>query len=88
MTVSGRRREAGQKLAAELQGLGADAEFFPADVRREEDVRNLVDKVVARFGRLDLAVNDAGTEGILGPVTDPRKRPIAAPLTPMSLAPC
>ena len=38
-----------------------------ADVRVEDDVRNLVDQTVARFGRLDIAVNNAGTEGKRGP---------------------
>jgi NAD(P)-dependent dehydrogenase (short-subunit alcohol dehydrogenase family) len=39
-------------------------------VRREEDVRNLIDKTVERFGRLDVAVNTAGTEGVPGPITE------------------
>ena len=67
--VSGRHEDAGQALAAELRGLGGEAEFIGADVRREDDVRNLVDQTVARFGRLDAAVNCAGTEGKPGPVT-------------------
>lgn len=70
LVVSGRRDEAGQALAAELRGLGVEAEYIRADVRREDDVRNLVDKTVARFGRLDVAVNNAGTEGQMGPVID------------------
>ena len=41
-----------------------------ADVRREDDVRNVVDQTVRHFGRLDVAVNDAGTEGRSGPVTE------------------
>jgi NAD(P)-dependent dehydrogenase (short-subunit alcohol dehydrogenase family) len=53
-----------------LRGLGTEAEFVQADVRKEEDVRNLVDKTVARFGRLDVAVNNAGTEGQPGPLTE------------------
>jgi NAD(P)-dependent dehydrogenase (short-subunit alcohol dehydrogenase family) len=36
----------------------------------EDDVRNLVEQTVARFGRLDVAVNNAGTEGKPGPLTD------------------
>jgi NAD(P)-dependent dehydrogenase (short-subunit alcohol dehydrogenase family) len=63
IAVSGRRAEEGRKLAAELRALGAEAEFIQADVRFEDDVRNLVDGTVARFGRLDVAVNAAGTEG-------------------------
>jgi len=69
VVVSGRHDEAGQALAAELRELGGEAEFIRADVRREDDVRNLVDRTVARFGRLDAAVNNAGTEGHPGPVT-------------------
>jgi NAD(P)-dependent dehydrogenase (short-subunit alcohol dehydrogenase family) len=70
LVVSGRHEEAGQALATELRTLGAKAEFVRADVRREEDVRDLVDQTVARFGRLDAAVNSAGTEGHPGPVTE------------------
>ena len=70
IVVSGRHGEAGAALAAELRGLGAEAEFVRADVRHEDDVRNLVDQAVARFGRLDIAVNNAGTEGKPGPVTE------------------
>ena len=69
LVVSGRRDDAGQELVSELRALGAEAEFIRADVRHENDVQNLVDKTVARFGRLDVAVNNAGTEGTLGPVT-------------------
>jgi NAD(P)-dependent dehydrogenase (short-subunit alcohol dehydrogenase family) len=69
LVVSGRRDDAGQALVAELRALGAAAEFIRADVRHESDVQNLVDKTVARFGRLDVAINNAGTEGTPGPVT-------------------
>jgi NAD(P)-dependent dehydrogenase (short-subunit alcohol dehydrogenase family) len=70
VVVSGRRDDAGQALVTELRALGAEAEFVRADVRREDDVRNLVDQAVARFGRLDVAVNNAGTEGQPGPLTE------------------
>jgi len=45
-----------------LRVLGVEAEYIHADVRHEEDVRGLVDGTVKRFGRLDVAVNNAGTE--------------------------
>lgn len=78
IVVSGRRDEAGRSLVAELRELGAEAEFVRADVRRESDVRNLIDQTVARFGRLDVAVNNAGTEGQLGPVTEQTAESYAA----------
>jgi NAD(P)-dependent dehydrogenase (short-subunit alcohol dehydrogenase family) len=70
VVVSGRRDQVGAALAKELRDLGSEAEFVNADVRKDDDVRALVDKTVARFGRLDVAVNNAGTEGQLGPITD------------------
>jgi NAD(P)-dependent dehydrogenase (short-subunit alcohol dehydrogenase family) len=69
LVVSGRKQEAGRALEQELRALGAEAEFVQADVRHESDVQKLVDKAVARFGRLDIAVNNAGTEGARGPIT-------------------
>jgi NAD(P)-dependent dehydrogenase (short-subunit alcohol dehydrogenase family) len=70
VVVSGRHDDAGRDLAGELRKLGAEAEYFRADVRKDDDVRNLIDQTVARFGRLDVAVNNAGTEGKPGPVAD------------------
>lgn len=70
IVVSGRRNDEGEALATELRGLGAEAEFIRADVRHEDEVQNLVDKTVERFGHLDVAVNNAGTEGTPGPVTE------------------
>ena len=70
VVVSGRRDEEGRKLESELRGLGVEAEYVRADVRHEDDVRKLIDRAVARFGRLDVAVNNAGTEGKPGPVTE------------------
>src|SRR6202166_2552287 len=70
VVVSGRRDEEGQKLVSEIRKAGAEAEFIRADVRREDDVRNLIDKTVERFGHLDVAVNTAGTEGVPGPITE------------------
>src|SRR5437879_5149139 len=78
IVVSGRRDKQGQELVAELQGLGAEAIFVRSDVRKDEDVRNLVDQTVARFGRLDIAVNNAGTEGHKGLITDQTAESYAA----------
>jgi NAD(P)-dependent dehydrogenase (short-subunit alcohol dehydrogenase family) len=78
IVVSGRGDDAGQALATELRALGAEAEFVRADVRHESEVQNLIDKTVARFGRLDVAVNNAGTQGQVGPITDQTAESYAA----------
>src|SRR6266851_4109188 len=78
VVISGRSDEGGQKLVAELQKLGAEAEFLRSDVRHDDEVRDLVDKTVARFGRLDVAVNCAGTEGKPGPLTEQTPETYAA----------
>jgi NAD(P)-dependent dehydrogenase (short-subunit alcohol dehydrogenase family) len=78
IVVSGRRDEAGHALTQELRSLGVEAEFIRADVRRENEVRDLIDKTVARFGRLDVAVNNAGTEGKPGLVTQQTPESYAA----------
>jgi NAD(P)-dependent dehydrogenase (short-subunit alcohol dehydrogenase family) len=78
VVVSGRRDEVGRELAKELRSLGAEAEFVNADVRKDSDVRALVDGTVARFGRLDVAVNNAGTEGLVGPITEQTAESYAA----------
>ena len=59
VVVASRRDEAGKALVKELRSFGSEAEFINADVLREDDVRALVDEIVARFGRLDVAVNNA-----------------------------
>jgi NAD(P)-dependent dehydrogenase (short-subunit alcohol dehydrogenase family) len=78
VVASGRHEDAGAALAAELRAAGTEAEFIRADVRHEEDVRALVDATVKRFGRLDVAVNAAGTEGKPGPATEQTAESYAA----------
>jgi NAD(P)-dependent dehydrogenase (short-subunit alcohol dehydrogenase family) len=78
VVVSGRREQAGKKLEKELRQLGAEVEFVKTDVRHDDDIRALIDKTVARFGRLDIAVNNAGTEGLRGLVTEQTAESYAA----------
>lgn len=70
VVVSGRDSQTGAALQAELRARGTDALFIKADVRNENDVQSLIDGAVAQFGRIDIAVNNAGTEGKRGPVVD------------------
>lgn len=70
VAVSGRHPDKGEALVAELKGKGAaGAIFVAADVRHDAEVAAMVDQVVAKFGRLDIAVNNAGKE-TLGLITD------------------
>jgi len=70
VVISGRHDDEGQKLANELRTSGTESEFVRTDVRHEDEVKSLVDKIIARFGRLDIAVNNAGTVGDPGSVAE------------------
>ncbi|CAD6538872.1 A-factor type gamma-butyrolactone 1'-reductase (1S-forming) [Paraburkholderia kirstenboschensis] len=70
VVISGRRMDEGLALADTLRALGSEAEFIPADVRIEDEVQALIERTVAHFRRLDIAVNAAGTEGESAPVVD------------------
>lgn len=78
LAVSGRGEQEGRALERELTELGAEAVFIKADVRHEGEVRDLVDRAVERFGRIDGAVNSAGTEGRPGAVIDQTAESYAA----------
>ena len=78
VVVAGRRETEGKALEAELKALGSDALFIQTDVRLDAEVAALVDQTVARFGRIDAAVNAAGTEGQPGPITQQTAQSYAA----------
>jgi NAD(P)-dependent dehydrogenase (short-subunit alcohol dehydrogenase family) len=78
LVVSGRREAEGKALEKELQQLGTDAAFVRADVRHDDDVRNLIDQAITLFGRIDVAVNNAGTEGQPGLIVDQTAESYAA----------
>lgn len=56
----------GEKTAAEIRAMGRESFFIHCDVTKEEEVEKMAQAVVEKFGRLDIAVNNAGI-GILGP---------------------
>lgn len=62
VVLSGRRVEDGQAAVREIEQAGGAAIFVAADVSKESDVKALIEATVARFGRLDIAFNNAGVE--------------------------
>ena len=56
----GRRENLGRELESQIRADKGEALYVRADVRVEDDVRNLVDRTVAHYGRLDVAFNNAG----------------------------
>jgi NAD(P)-dependent dehydrogenase (short-subunit alcohol dehydrogenase family) len=63
VVISGRRGNLGEEAVAEIRERGGEARFVRADVGRRADVETLIDAVVAAYGQLDFAVNNAGVEG-------------------------
>ncbi len=66
VVVAGRRESEGQAVAKAIEKADGQALFVKTDVSREADVKALVDKTLATFGRLDFAFNNAGVEGTAG----------------------
>lgn len=58
--VVGRNEERGASVAAAIKEAGGEAIFIQAELTREEDVKNMVQKAVAHFGSIDIVINNAG----------------------------
>ncbi len=63
VVVADVQSEEGEKTARMVEDLGKEAVFLRVDVSKSDEVASLVAETVARFGRLDVAVNDAAIEG-------------------------
>ena len=68
VVVAGRREQAGQETVELIRAAGGDGLFVKADVSKTSEVEALIQKVVEKFGRLDLAFNNAGIEGVWVPI--------------------
>ncbi len=62
VVLTGRREKEGAQVVAEIKKLGGDAAFVRADVSKDADVKAMIDFTVGKFGRLDVAFNNAGVE--------------------------
>src|SRR5215469_18213906 len=78
VVLSGRREKEGAQVVAEIKKLGGDAAFVRADVAKEADVKAMVKFAVDRFGKIDIAFNNAGVEwmGSLDQATEAEYRRI------------
>ncbi|HVI46385.1 MAG TPA: glucose 1-dehydrogenase [Chitinophaga sp.] len=70
LVLAGRDREKSEALQEEITGNGGDAIFIPTDVSRHEDCRNLVEKTLEHYGKLDIACNNAGIGNEPSPVAE------------------
>src|SRR5207245_8773233 len=70
VVVSGRRERAGEEVVAGITASGGEAIFVRADVSKERDVKAMIERTLAAFGRLDCAFNNAGIEQALTPLPD------------------
>src|SRR6188472_2259627 len=68
VVIAARGEEAGRSASAALENAGARVLFVPTDVRDEAAVARLVERALARFGRLDFALNCAGVAGDMAPL--------------------
>lgn len=59
VALNGRSADKGTRILGEIRALGAEAEFFAADVGTRDGATGLVAAAQARFGRLDILVNNA-----------------------------
>ncbi len=70
VVITGRRKDKGNEVVEAIKSDGGEAAFFKADVQIAEDVKNMVAKTIETFGKLDIAVNNAGVEQNFTPLAD------------------
>jgi NAD(P)-dependent dehydrogenase (short-subunit alcohol dehydrogenase family) len=70
VVVSDVDRDGGEGTAEAVRAAGSEALFAAADVGKPEDCEALVQRAVQKFGRLDIACNNAGIGGAQAPTAD------------------
>ena len=68
--LTGRREDKGGEVVEKIKSSGGEATFVRTDVQIEDDVKNMVDTTVEKYGRIDFAVNNAGVEQNMKPLLD------------------
>ena len=70
VVVAGRREAEGKETVELIHAAGGEGVFVQTDVAKTADVQGLVEKTVAKFGRVDIGFNNAGVEGAWIPITE------------------
>jgi len=70
VVITGRREAEGNETIALVKAAGGEGLFVKSDVSKSADVETAVHKTVEKFGRLDLAFNNAGIEGKWKPIIE------------------
>jgi len=80
VVISGRRAELGQKIVDDIKSKGGEATFICSNVNDENDIKSLIQAVVKTYGRLDMAVNNAGISNETTTIADSDTQKYAAML--------
>lgn len=70
VVFTGRREKEGNETLALVRATGGDGLFLKSDVSKAADVQSIVQKTVEKYGRLDVAFNNAGVEGVWMPLVE------------------
>jgi NAD(P)-dependent dehydrogenase (short-subunit alcohol dehydrogenase family) len=68
VVIAGRRELEGQETLEMIRAAGSDGRFVKTDVSKAPEVEALIQKAAETFGRLDVAFNNAGIEGVWAPI--------------------
>jgi NAD(P)-dependent dehydrogenase (short-subunit alcohol dehydrogenase family) len=70
VVVSGRRAQEGEETVRQVKAVGGEGLFVKTDVTQVAQLKDLVDRTLAKYGRLDIAFNNAGVEGAFATVAE------------------
>ncbi|MDR3608821.1 MAG: glucose 1-dehydrogenase [Oligoflexia bacterium] len=76
VVVSGRREREGQETVSLVLAQGVEAVFISADISSEVEVERMVARTVERFGKIDIAVNNAAAEGRVALMADQQREEV------------
>ncbi len=74
VAIAARKPEALEEALAAVKATGREAIAVPTNVRRMDELQNLVDETKKQLGRVDILVNNAGTNPVFGPIQDVDER--------------